>query len=131
MPKLYTAKLNQLTKNPQVKKIIDLEYIHECGQCENCGGLGIISIFLANMGPFTEVGAGHLISKWCDGKWWCAPGFVEPGKDANKTNFKFGTVSDTCPVCHGQRRISAGAYVPMPQECRDRLNSVCDKMKMP
>ena len=124
MSKTFPQQLMMMARNPQVKKAILLEYPQEPGQCENCGGIGFISYFLATMGPFDSPGSGSLVSKFHDGKWWCAPGFIEPSRDKNKTNMKFGTVSDTCPICHGLRSSSHPVYVPMPEELSRKIKAV-------
>jgi hypothetical protein len=128
MTKIYPDRLLMLARNPKVKKAIALEYAQEHGQCENCGGIGFMSFFLATMGPFDEPGQGRLVSKFHDGKWWCAPGFIEPAKDAEKTNMRFGTVSVTCSVCHGQRKFVTGNYVPMPDHVRVAMAKLATKM---
>ena len=120
MDKVFPQKLQQMAKDPMVKKAFLLEYPQQSGACLNCGGMGFISYFLATMGPFDEPGSGHMVSKYHDGKWWCAPGFVEPAKDDKRTNMRYGTVSDTCPVCHGIRKQS-GPYVHPPEELVKRL----------
>jgi hypothetical protein len=39
--------------------------------CKNCGGLGVIYLFVASGGPFTEVPRGeNIIAHWSDDKWW-------------------------------------------------------------
>lgn len=79
-------------KSPDVKMALILEFPIESGGCENCGGTGFIALFLATNGPFESPGTlGKFVSKFHDGKWWCAP----------SGNADFGTVSAPCPVCGG------------------------------
>src|SRR5512139_1730329 len=63
--------------------------------CKNCGGIGVIYLFLATGGPFNNPPHGKdIIAKSVNGKWWAGtneggicpdckgtgviPGFVEP-----------------------------------------------------
>jgi hypothetical protein len=130
MPKIFPDRLMTLARNPKVKKAIILEYEQEAGQCQNCGGIGFLSFFLATMGPFDEAGGGRLVSKFHDGKWWAAPGYIEPSKDTEKTNMRFGTVSAPCPVCKGIRKRMDGPYVPMPDSAREAMVKIKAKMNI-
>lgn len=97
-----------LAKNPDVKKALILEFEPLPNSCENCGGSGVISMFLANTGPFEVPGSYKYVSKWHDGKWWCAPAYDMA--DAEQT-MKFGTVTAICPVCKGERETAKGPSV--------------------
>jgi hypothetical protein len=62
--------------------------------CENCGGLGIVSMFVATGGPLhspapSGIGSAErpIVSHWDNGVWWS--GF---------------TIVDTCPVCNGFKK---------------------------
>lgn len=63
--------------------------------CKNCGGIGVIYIFLATGGPFNNPPTGaNIVAHFAEGKWWAGkneggicpdckgtgvqPGFVEP-----------------------------------------------------
>jgi hypothetical protein len=85
--------LVKLAQDPRVKKAFYLEYEKQPGECENCGGMGVMSLFLATNGPFREPSGGKFVCKWHDGWWWSAP----------SGDLHFGTVSAPCPVCHGHR----------------------------
>lgn len=128
MPKTYPGRLLTLARNPKVKKAIVLEYAQEPGQCENCGGIGFLSFFLATIGPLESPAEGRFVSKFHDGKWWSAPGYIEPAKDSEKTNMRFGTVSVVCPVCRGVRRIIQAEYIPMPEEVRIKIAQIKARM---
>ena len=130
MPKTYPQRLLTLARNPKVKKAIPLEYEHEDGQCENCGGIGFMSFFLATMGPLDSPAFGHMVSKFHEGKWWAAPGYIEPAKDTEKTNMRFGTVSATCPACNGIRRVVTPVYIPMPEEVRIEIEKIKWRMTL-
>lgn len=130
MDKTYPDRLMTLARNPKVKKAIILEYEHEAGQCENCGGIGFMSFFLATMGPLDSPAGGYFVSKFHDGKWWCAPSYKDPAKDAEKTNMRFGTVSVSCPVCHGVRKIVNQKYIPMPDSVRTEISRIGSKWRM-
>ena len=120
----------RMAKDPRVKKAFYLEYEKVDGECEECGGMGIVSLFLATMGPFDEPGGGNLISRLYDGKWWCAPGFIDPQKDKDKTNLRFGVVSAPCPKCRGIKKGGKPVYVPMPQKCREQFNKFMSKKRI-
>ena len=68
---------------------------HHPRDCKNCGGVGVMYLFLATGGPFNNPPQGKgIIAKWANGKWWAGtneggicpdckgtgvtPGFVEP-----------------------------------------------------
>jgi len=57
--------------------------------CENCGGMGVLILFIADEGPYSFPGAPYRgygkTSKWYDGKWWLG----------NSNSF-------TCPDCKGE-----------------------------
>lgn len=93
-------------QDPRVKVALLLEYKADPDGCSNCGGMGFISMFLATNGPFDGPGSGKQVSKYHNGKWWCAP----------SGSMEFGTISATCPVCAGIKDIGRNAvYVPGPQ----------------
>ena len=56
-------------KAPTTKKALFtmVEPIHP-RDCKNCGGIGVMYLFIANGGPFINVPGG--IAKFADGKWW-------------------------------------------------------------
>lgn len=120
-------RLQVLARNPKVKLTMILEYPQEAGQCTNCGGCGYISFFLATMGPFDTPGQGRVVSKFHNGKWWSAPSYIDPAKDDEKTNGRFGTVSAPCPVCKGIRQAANNPYVLPPEEMRRRIKAVVAK----
>lgn len=128
MSKTFPDRLIMLARNPKVKKAVILEYAQEPGQCSNCGGIGFMSFFLATLGPLDSPAEGRFLSKFHDGKWWCAPAYIEPAKDSEKTNMRFGTVSVVCPVCKGIRKIITPVYIPMPEEVRIKIAQVKAKM---
>ena len=130
MPKTYPERLLTLARNPKVKKAIVLEYAQEPGQCENCGGIGFLSFFLATIGPLESPAEGRFVSKFHDGKWWAAPGYIEPAKDSEKTNMRFGTVSVKCPKCNGIRKVYNEQYIPMPDYVRDSIARLRWKMQV-
>jgi hypothetical protein len=55
--------------------------------CENCGGVGKIFIFVATGGPFREAPGAGKVGHWHKDRWWVG-----------------GTHSGTCPVCKGLGR---------------------------
>ena len=130
MSKTYPERLLTLARNPKVKKAIVLEYAQEHGQCENCGGIGFLSFFLATIGPLESPAEGRFVSKFHDGKWWSAPGYIEPAKDSEKTNMRFGTVSVKCPKCNGIRKVYNEQYIPMPDYVRDSIVRLRWKMQV-
>ena len=130
MSKTYPERLLTLARNPKVKKAIVLEYAQEHGQCENCGGIGFLSFFLATIGPLESPAEGRFVSKFHDGKWWSAPGYIEPAKDSEKTNMRFGTVSVKCPKCNGIRKVYNEQYIPMPDYVRDSIARLRWKMQV-
>lgn len=130
MSKTYPERLLTLARNPKVKKAIVLEYAQEPGQCENCGGIGFLSFFLATIGPLESPAEGRFVSKFHDGKWWSAPGYIEPAKDSEKTNMRFGTVSVKCPKCNGIRKVYNEQYIPMPDYVRDSIARLRWKMQV-
>lgn len=52
--------------------------------CRNCGGAGVMSMFLATEGPYNSPAAPYSgkSSHWYDGKWWVG-----------------NTITAPCPVC--------------------------------
>lgn len=97
-------------KGIEVKLALLLEFEPDPLGCENCGGKGFIAIFLATNGPFETPGnPNKFVSKWHDGKWWCAP----------EGNTDYGTLTAPCPVCGGIRgrggNISLPAQAPIKQ----------------
>ena len=59
--------------------------------CRNCGGMGILILFVATDGPFNSPASPYRsdgkVSKWYDGKWWVGESH-----------------SFTCPECGGDCR---------------------------
>lgn len=107
MNKHFPDILRRAMAGPQVKQVFLLDYEGD-GSCDNCGGSGEISFFIATMGPFAEPAAGKFISKFHDGKWWCAP----------SGDLHFGTVSAPCPDCKDRPNRKRPIYVPMPDYVR-------------
>lgn len=120
MSKVFPDTLKRIMFAAGVKQAFLLEPTDTHGSCDNCGGVGYISFFLATMGPFDEPGVGKVISKWHDGKWWCAP----------SGDLHFGTVAELCPVCGGNTPKVRPVYVPMPDDVRDALNAVLNRKRI-
>ena len=116
----FPAVIVRMASDPRVKKALYLEYDKIPGECENCGGMGVISLFLATLGPLDAPAGGKFTSKWHDDKWWAAP----------SPSMQFGTVSAPCPVCHGIKKGGKPVYVPMPDEIRGALNKILGKMRI-
>lgn len=58
-------------------------------ECENCGGAGLMTTFIAADGPFSTPGTKNgKAMHYHDGKWWVG-----------------NTYSANCPVCGGKGRI--------------------------
>jgi len=61
--------------------------------CKNCGGMGMLFLFVATDGPFLTPASPYRgdgkVSKWYGGKWWAG-----------------NTHSFTCPECQGEGRGS-------------------------
>lgn len=58
--------------------------------CQNCGGVGSMELFLGAEGPYQSPSAGKdRVSKFYDGAWWI-------GKNHE----------DICPVCKGAGRVT-------------------------
>ena len=77
--------------------------------CPNCGGLGVMSVFVATDGPYESPAnpyAGSTeapqSSHWDNGKWWIG--------EAHTAN---------CPVCHGVRHVE-GQELVRPVEDKDK-----------
>jgi hypothetical protein len=114
-----------LAKSPDVKLALFLEYERDPRLCENCGGVGFLSMFLATNGPFDSPGSSKYVSKFHNGKWWCAPAFE--GENSTET-MKYGTVSAPCPVCKGVKPNSDAPYVPMPDYLRSSMKMLSKRM---
>jgi hypothetical protein len=112
-----------LAKNPDVKLCLILDFEPLPESCENCGGSGVISMFLANAGPFETPMSSKYVSKFHNGKWWTAPAYDIT--DAEQT-MKFGTVTAVCPVCKGERETSKGPVV-LPAQ-RPMINQLTERM---
>jgi hypothetical protein len=122
----YPSAWNFYINSPDVKKVLWLQY-EGVGSCPNCGGSGVVSVFLATAGPFDSPGSSNYVSKWFDGKWWCAPSFDSKKPDES---LHFGTFSADCPDCRGEHAPGHGVYVPMPDEVRLALNAVLDRKRV-
>lgn len=66
--------------------------------CENCGGLGMLSMFVATDGPFDTPPNPYLgppeeplVSHWAEGRWWLGH-----------------ALTGVCPTCHGVKAASDG-----------------------
>jgi len=122
MDKHFPKVLQMMATNPQIKKYFLLEYPQEQEACPNCGGVGFISFFLATSGPFDEPagpGGKHpLVSKWHDGKWWCAP----------SGDLHFGTISSACPDCSGKPKPRP-VYVHPPEDMRAQVHASLAKIE--
>jgi hypothetical protein len=113
-------------QSPDVKKVLWLQGEGN-GSCPNCGGSGLVGIFLATAGPFDTPGSSAYVSKWFDGKWWCAPAF-----DPKKVDevMHFGTFSAPCPDCRGENAPGHDVYVPMPDDVRQAFKQAMDRKRV-
>jgi hypothetical protein len=86
MSKQFPAEFQSIWQQPGIKAAFVSENAPLLpSDCENCGGLGFLSTFVASDGPFkspSATGANH----YDDGKWW-----------------KGSTYTAVCPVCHGAK----------------------------
>ena len=91
-------------RNPAVKKAWVSEFPYMPGQCENCGGAGIVAAFIATEGPYDHPAGAYLIR---DGIRLTSKPEVINGK----TRFWMGqTISLPCPEC--QNQIAPTSAVP-------------------
>ena len=80
-------------RNPAVKKAWLSDFPAMPGQCENCGGAGVVTAYIALEGPYTSPASPYLVR---DGVRLTSKAEVINGK----TKWWVGqTVSTTCPEC--------------------------------
>jgi hypothetical protein len=82
--KVYPRELKELATTKSHKSIFWGEFTPlRPSDCDNCGGMGFMSCFIAYVGPFNHTPAEHKLSiHWDNGKWWIGQAFSAP-----------------CPVC--------------------------------
>ena len=88
--------IQSAVRNPAVRKAWISEFPAMPGQCENCGGAGIVAAFIATSGPFNQPAGPYQV---IDGVRMTSKPEVINGK----TRFWMGqTISLPCPECQNQ-----------------------------
>jgi hypothetical protein len=87
------AELTSAFRNPSTKKAWISDFPAMQGQCENCGGAGVVTAFVATEGPYTSPAHPYLIR---DGVRLTSKTDIINGQ----TKFWVGqTISVVCPEC--------------------------------